>query len=351
MPSSIIVQDIRSIVYKKLNPKVPRRWVHQFDFGLKAYSLKSFTSANGNARMVYPNPATAGTKCDRLLANQGLADKFGGIFDALGLIRENSFVNIDHTDMNGLMALVGALQTKKGRAIPCFIETTYSPSLPSFPEAPARKKMLREYYKKEKIDQSPTEHTIESLKNFHDRLEFWPSLVFDRGFGNSSIVNYLSREGATFYIRVKKGRFVGFDNERTKIQDLYGKDVEVSLFNLKLRVIRSPKTSKHPEPWYILTNDFKSTRERIVKIYYHRFEIEETFKDIKHIFEFKRTRLNKPNSLKVLLWLISIGIALLYLISRKKGGHHSHKKKKLSWLRESYEELQLAIGLIFWEGG
>jgi glucan phosphoethanolaminetransferase (alkaline phosphatase superfamily) len=37
---------------------------------------------------------------------------------------------------------------------------------------------------------------------------------------------------------------------------------------------------------------------------------------MKHIFELKRTRLNKPISLKVILWLVSIGIALLYLVTK-----------------------------------
>ena len=73
------------------------------------------------------------------------------------------------------------------------------------------------------------------------------------------------------------------------------------------------KNRRAREPWFILTNDFHSSRSKIIKVYYHRFEIEETFKDIKHIWEYKRTRLRKPNSLKVLLWLVCIGIALLYL--------------------------------------
>jgi IS4 transposase len=88
-----------------------------------------------------------------------------------------------------------------------------------------------------------------------------------------------------------------------------------------------------------------------VKIYYHRFEIEETFRDIKHIFEFKRTRLNKPNSLKVLLWFVSLGIVLLYLATKPTKQSTHHPKKRTSWLRQAYEQLQQAYGQLLWGGG
>jgi hypothetical protein len=84
-------------------------------------------------------------------------------------------------------------------------------------------------------------------------LGFWPKLVFDRGFGNESIVTHLVAERATFYIRVKSGRYVEFDGQQTKvkIQDLKQKDTTVRLYGLTLRVIRSPKDGKNDEPWYI----------------------------------------------------------------------------------------------------
>lgn len=122
------------------------------------------------------------------------------------------------------------------------------------------------------------------------------------------------------------------------------------MYGLTLRVIRSPKGRRSPEPWYILTNDRQSSRTKIVRIYYHRLEIEETFKDMKHIFELKRTRLNKPNSLKLLLWFVSLGIALLYAVTRptKQQRRYIHPKKQTSWLRQAYEQLQQAYGLLLW---
>lgn len=354
MSPNNIVRGIRTITQKQILPSVPKRWIHQFNFGLKAYGLKTFQSAASNGRSVIANPYTASTKTDRLLANLKLAEHLGVIFDGLGLVKPSSFVNVDHSDMHGLLALVGAVQTRKGRALSCMVETTYASTIPATNsrKSTPRLQKLRAAMVTSRRVQSFTGHVIDSLQDLHDRLGFWPKLVFDRGFGNESIVNRLVAEGATFYIRLKAGRFVEFDGQKTEVKQLPDKDVTVQLFGLKLRVIRSPKGRRAKEPWYILTNDLSSSRTKVIRIYYHRFEIEETFKDIKHIFEYKRTRLNSPNSLKVLLWLVSIGIALLYLVTKptKASVSSAHPKKQTSWLRQAYETLQQAYGLLLWGG-
>jgi IS4 transposase len=200
------------------------------------------------------------------------------------------------------------------------------------------------------LRQSFTGHYIDALQGLHDRLGFWPKLVFDRGFGNESLVTHLASEGATFYVRLKAGRFVELDGQRVEVKTLTQTDASIKLFGLQLRIIRSPKSRRACEPWYILTNDFMSSRGKVVRIYYHRFEIEETFKDMKHIFELKRTRLNKPLSLKLLLWFVSLGIALLYTVIKptKQQTRCTNPKKQTSWLRQAYEQLQQASGLLLW---
>ena len=353
MPSFNIVRGLRTRIQNQLVPAVPSRWQQQFSFGIQAYGLRAFQSASCNARMVSVKAATAIRKKERLFNNQKLADSLGTAFDSLKLVKATSFVNIDHSDMNGLTALVGAVQTRKGRAIPCFVETTYSDRLSAREDAPPRKKALRAARTEVRKSQSFTGHTIDALQDFHDRLGFWPKLVFDRGFGNESIVEHLNAEGAIFYIRVKSGRYVELDRQRIKIQELNEKDATVQLFGLTLRVIRSNKDGKNDEPWYILTNDMSSSRTKIVRIYYYRFEIEETFKDMKHIFELKRTRLNKPLSLKFLLWFVALGIALLYLVTKSTIQQliSTNPKKQTSWLRQAYEQLGQATNQLLWGQG
>lgn len=351
MPSTDIVRGVRTVIQSKLLHSVPKKWQPQLRFGLQAYGLQPFQSATSNARRVVANPNTAARKSERLLANEQLAAHLGTVFDELKMVRPTSFVNVDHSDMNGLSALVGAIQTRIGRAVPCFVETTYSDRLSAREDAPPRKKALRAARAEERKFRSFTGHTIDALQDFHDRLGFWPRLVFDRGFGNESIVTHLAAEGATFYIRVKAGRYIEFDGQRMEIQQLKQKDATIRLYGLPLRVIRSPKDGKNDEPWYILTSDMRKSRTKIVRIYYYRFEIEESFKDLKHVLEFRRTRLNKPNSLKIILWLMFLGIALLYRVTEPRKRYQSpNSKKRISWVRQAFEQLHQAYGLVLWSG-
>jgi hypothetical protein len=338
-----IVADARTLIQNKLLPSVPAKWQPQFTFGLEAFALQPFQSAGSNARSVVINANTAASKVRRLLRNDKLAAELGTAFDQLQLMKPGSYVNVDHSDFNGLTALVGAIQTRNGRAIPAMAETTYALQIPTpgSKKATKRTNKLRQDMLFAREQQSFTGHTIDTLQDLRDRLGFWPKLVFDRGFGNESIVEHLHAEGATFYIRLKGGRYVECDNAVTKTEHLARKDTTVQLFGLSLRVVRSKQEGKHDEPWYILTNDHMSSRSKVVKIYYHRFEIEETFKDTKHLFELHRLKFDRPTSLKVVLWLVFLGIAMLYVVT-KATTHigHCHPKKQTSWIRIAYEQLK-----------
>ena len=344
MPSTDIVRDSRHLIQTKLLPSVPNKWAAQLAFGLEAFALRPFQSAGSNARSVVANANTAASKTLRLLANEKLASRLGVVFDQLELVRPTSYVNVDHSDFDGLTALVGAIQTRNGRAIPCMVETTYALHLPATGSrnSTPRWNGLRQDMQFARAAQSFTGHTIDALQDFADRLGFWPKLVFDRGFGNESIVEHLHSAGATFYIRVKAGDYVACDKMSTKIRALTDRDATIELYGLRLRVIRSAKNRRAPEPWYILTNDFGSSRNKVVRIYYHRFEIEEAFKDTKHLFELKHLQFQRPTSLKVVLWLVFLGIALLYKVTRptKQQTKTTNPKKRSSWLRQAYEQLQ-----------
>jgi Transposase DDE domain len=345
MSSTAIVRDSRILIQNKLLPSIPTKWWPQLAFGLEAFSLRPFRSAGSNARSVVANANTAASKVRRLLGNDRLANQLGNVFDQLGLVRPGSFVNVDHSDMHGLTALVGARQTRHGRAIPVFVETTYAQQIPAHNDK-KRWQKLRAAMVLARKTQSFTGHTIDALQDFADRLGFWPKLVFDRGFGNESIVTHLAAEGATFYIRLKAGRFVELDDGKTvtrlNVKSLKEKDTTIRLYGLTLRVIRSPKNRRAKEPWYILTNDQQSSRTKVVRIYYHRFEIEETFKDAKHLFELHQLSFLRPNSLKVVLWLVFLGIALLYLVTKpgKQQTDMTNSKKSVSWVRQAYEQFE-----------
>jgi len=189
-----------------------------------------------------------------------------------------------------------------------------------------------------------TAHTMRSLQQMADRLGFWPKFVFDRGFGSKEIIRLLYEANAAFYIRAKAGRIIEIeDGTQIKLKEVNGNDERITIGSMKLRVIRSEADGVNDEPWYILTNDMDSTPEEIIDFYYHRFEIEETFKDVKHIWELRRTRLNSPNSLKIILWFVSLGMALLYLAGEASQAYQEeqlrHPKKRRSWPRIICEQL------------
>jgi hypothetical protein len=197
MSSTNIVRDCRTLIQNVLLPTVPTKWWPQLSFGLEAFSLRPFQSAGSNARSVVANTNTAASKVRRLLGNHKLATELGTVFDQLNLVRPGSYVNVDHSDMNGLTALVGARQTRNGRAIPCFVETTYAQHIPADSNT-SRWQQLRQDMLFARASQSFTGHTIDALQDLHDRLGYWPKLVFDRGFANESIVEHLHAEGAIF---------------------------------------------------------------------------------------------------------------------------------------------------------
>jgi hypothetical protein len=344
MPSTAIVRDSRTLIQNKLLPIVPTKWWPQLSFGFEAFTLRPFQSAGSNARTVVPNAHTAASKAWRLLGNDKLASHLGTVFDQLGLVRPGSYVNVDHSDFDGLTALVGAIQTRNGRAIPALVDTTHPLHIPAegSKKATKRTNKLRQAMLFAREQQSFTGHTIDALQGLADRLGFWPKLVFDRGFGNESIVEHLNAEGAIFYIRLKGGNYVECDAQTTRIQRLKEKDATVELFGMTLRVIRSPKSRRAKEPWYILTNDQQSSRTKVVRIYYHRFEIEETFKDAKHLFELHHLKFTRPTSLRVVLWLVFLGIALLYVVTKltRRQTKGANPRKQISWLRQAYEQLQ-----------
>lgn len=349
MSSTDIVADARLLIQNKLLEAVPTKWLPQAAFGLEAFALRPFQSAGSNARSVIANANTAASKVRRLLGNDRLAGHVGVVFDQLGLVCPSSYVNIDHSDFDGLTALVGAIQTRNGRAVPCMVETTYALRIPaagSRNDSP-RWHALRTDMQFARAQQSFTGHTIDALQTLADRLGFWPKLVFDRGFANESIVEHLYAEGATFYIRLKAGNYAECDGQQIRIGELPTKDTIVRLFGLSLRVVRSLKSRDATEPWYVLTNDLTGSRNKVVNIYYHRFEIEETFKDTKHLFELHRLQFDRPTSLKVVLWFIFLGIAVLYVVTRTdKTPPVTNPRKFISWLRQTYERFQrILIGM------
>lgn len=342
MPSQAIIPSSIRTIQTKFTPQIPKRWQYQFQFGIQTFTLKPFKSLASNARQTVAHPDTASTKVDRLTQNQGLTEALAGMVARLGVVTPSSLVNCDHSDFKGLMAFVGAVQTGKGRAVPVLVGTGYSPRLSALATAPKRTQALRQAYRRQEYHLY--EQAARELVAFRERLGFWPRLVFDRGFGGLPLVRFLVEQEATFYVRLKADRYVELAGQRVRAGALRSNDSRVRLQGLELRLVRSPIPAEG-EPWYILTSDFTSSAKRIVKIYYYRFEIEETFKDLKHVLDLEQAKLTRPLSLKVLLWFASLTFILAYLVT-KAGAWlpRRHPKKQTSWFKQFFEALQRELG-------
>lgn len=338
MSSKFIIPAYAQTIQQQVLPELPEYWHHQVRFGVQALTIKPFVSLASNARQTIANPDTAGTNMDRLVANEDLARGLSKVVAGLGVITPSSIVACDHSDMNGLLAFMGAVQTRRGRAIPCVVETLYSQFLPAN-DTSKRKQKLRQDRKEANIHLY--DQALGCLEDMALNLGFWPRLVFDRGFGGISFIQGLARHNAIFYIRLKASRLVELGGEEYRVGELAANDTIVTLNDLRLRVVRSDKPDDDGEPWLILTSDMKRSRKKIIRIYYYRFEIEETFKDLKHILNLKLMKLTKPLSLKILLWFASLRFILGYLASHRdpRYGKPRHPKKRISWFRRLSEEL------------
>jgi hypothetical protein len=312
-PKTNITKNINKI-QRKIITGAKRKHKQLVEFGLHAFCLRPFQSAAGNARQTIPNAHQATHKLERLLGNESIGEYLSDVLVDNAPITRNSIIDIDHTDTNYLSSLCGALQTGMGRAIPVLAESTYANDIPSYGSRHSTKRTdrLRKARGEQRKQQSFTEHIIQSLDKLIDRVGFAPRFALDRGFGGLKIIEYLNGKSAIFYIGIKAGRIVNDGENEIRAEDISAKDELVEMNGMVLRLIRSPLKGDCKQPWYILTNDFTRSRSKIVRVYYRRFEIEETFRDLKHIFELRRLRFNKPGSLQVVLRLAMIGISLLY---------------------------------------
>jgi len=171
------------------------------------------------------------------------------------------------------------------------------------------------------------------------------------------MIKFFLSEGIPFYLRIKQGKLLqetAGQIKSARVLGKRGKDTKIALYDHTLRLIVSPpppkqlvkKEGKKAERWYILTNDLTSSREAILKIYYHRFEIEETFKDLKHVSKLKKFFLKKILSFRILLNFICLGFFLAFwCLTLGKLANITfytltHPKKKKSYFRVWLENIQ-----------
>lgn len=272
-----------NLIQTNILPQVKPKHKSLFQFGLQAFSLTAFSSLNSNARSIIENVNTASSKVYRLVSNEGILSDFNSILKSSNLVGDRSLVNVDFSTFCGFETLSLATQTQSGRAIPVWANCITYP--------------IKEVGSQNKF-------VFEQIESFALCLGFYPKFVFDRGFWIPDLMKFFLNGHISFYLRIKKGQKLEWKTSKKSkaiIIGKYTKDVIITLFEHKLRLVVSPLPKKAKERWYIITNDLDSDRETVLNIYAHRFEIEETFKDLKHVMKLKRIFIQKKQTFRILL--------------------------------------------------
>lgn len=272
----------------------PKKIHKLLEFGFRAVSIQRIISLNFNARSSVANRHTAESKIYRLTKNARFVKLFPKLLLKLKLISDNDVIAVDFSDFGGLQVLMFAKQTKSGRAIPLYFEIiTY----------PITKGSQNTFII----------NTINEFLRIVSPLKV--RFVFDRGFACPSIIRHLAEIKVKFYIRIKGVKSVIHGSKKKKAKQFKSGKSSVSAYGLKnLSLTITPPPQNGNEPWYIISNDTESTAEKIQKIYYYRFEIEELFKDAKRVFGLEYINFKKQHNFKTVLWFVILGIWLHYYL-------------------------------------
>ena len=320
---------------KRLLAHIPKKQQEMFSFGMKTLSFTAYDSLGSNARLIVANTCTAASKIYRLVSNKTVVNNFPKLVVLSGLVERSSVINVDFSTFCGFQALCFGIQTGAGRAIPIWNNCITYPI---------------------EFVGSQNQFVLAEIKKFGTCLGFYPRFVFDRGFWIPIVMQFLLKNKSVFYLRIKKGQTLLWKEKnkkhKAKTIGVHTKDTTILLFGYKIRLIVSPPPPKQINPkkeqntqrWYIITNDTESSREEILDIYATRFEIEEVFKDYKHIQKLTRLRIKTKETFTILLWFATIAFWVAWWTNGTRAAITIvHPKKKRSFFRIFWEELQLAL--------
>jgi hypothetical protein len=329
-----IVGQTQRFVSTRFLPYVKPKQQHLFTFGLQALTFTPYESLGSNARLIVKNVSTAASKIYRVVSNKTLDRTFPRLMQLSGLVRKISLVNVDFSTFCGFQTLCFGVQTGEGRALPVWNNCITYPIT---------------------FVGSQNLFVLEQIKQFGKTLGFYPRFVFDRGFWIPCVMQFLLKNKIVFYLRIKQGQTLYWNEKgkrkQAKIIGRYSKDATITLFGHRMRLIVSPPPPKQKNPkkeqsterWYVITNDMDSLRDEILTNYQTRFEIEEVFKDYKHIQKLKALRIRKKGTFTILLWFATLAFWIAWWRKEDQPEKMVHPKKKRSFFRIFWEDLQRCL--------
>lgn len=171
--------------------------------------------------------------------------------------------------------------------------------------------------------------------------------IFDRGFADVKLMEYLDHKGAKFIMRVPKSSGIQVEGYAGKLKTFgqrgYFRNV---LYHQKERVrlnlFCAEDDSDEGDPMFVVSNVERLViDDGIGMLYRLRMRIDEAFRDLKTLFGFKHLKLKDTQQSRVerILMLVFIGMGMLSVLFQKSGYRWSKyfntSCRKEYWVRGS----------------
>jgi len=287
-------------------------------FGLTALVFNPFVSCNSNARLASSSATAGEMRMYRLLRNQRLANCILSGIQNQHATTTNLVLAVDFSNFGKVAVLAAAIQTTHGRAMPFSIDTMVSNTQGHHITRKEHSEHKENYKRwKQLTGGDQFDMVIRFVQQIDQQVTTPPGLVFDRGFGNRRLLTYLFARQGYSYIRLRDtAKITVLDaGEQYIASELGIGDYMVEWLGQVFRLVitcTAKATRKNINPWVIATNDMSSSVSKITKLYYHRFEIEETFRDWKSLLGLRIIKLQRWQSLYCILAFASLAILLAW---------------------------------------
>lgn len=187
------------------------------------------------------------------------------------------------------------------------------------------------YSCKSKNFKSKNKYTIESIDTVINVLNRKCNMVFDRGYDDNKIIDYVDKSGNYFVIRMNDKRMFFFKGKKKNAyqealrrkgkvkMELWfeNEKVEISVSHTRVKLPSNKKDYElvfvyglsEERPLILLTNRSIHSKEdviKVVRLYFYRWRIEEYFRSKKQEYEFENMRvrtLKAMNNLNLMLMI------------------------------------------------
>jgi Transposase DDE domain len=325
------IQKLSNKIESLAKVYVPSRLRMRFTEGVTSFGLTDFTSLNTSGRMLRDNPETGKQRIYRLGRDVRMVDMIRGIILREFLPKSGLLhLSLDHSQFGPFYIAVLALCTRRGRAIPVWLEVQKRDN-----------KLMR-----------PLIKALDALFTEMDQDTSRIVLTMDRWFASPQLFQFLDSYHVGFICRTKSDLplMVPWDPFSTvPAGQISHEELTVSYADMDLRFVRSDyhEGMKQKEPWFLLTNitEEKLSRRQVVNYYAKRFEIEEFFKDIKWIQRYEWHQIRKKAVMQVILSFAFLGWWLLYdclatVVRASRTRNLKRQRDRLSWFRSCWEAVQ-----------